>query len=97
MATFQVSLCIISINNEHKSFFSKFILKHSTLAYEIPMHSNSPQTTLTVVNKTTTNKTTAKNKPKSMPYMAYEQQQQITRLCVRCGLLLMQYGVNLYW
>ena len=92
MATFQVSLCIISINNEHKSFFSKFILKHSTLAYEIPKHSHSPQTTLTVVNKTTTNKTTAKNKPKSMPYMAYEQQQQITRLCVRCGLLLMQYG-----
>ncbi|ELA08175.1 hypothetical protein MOMA_06426 [Moraxella macacae 0408225] len=26
--------------------------------------------------------------------MAYEDQQQITRLCVRCGLLLMQYGAE---
>ena len=30
-----------------------------------------------------------------LPYMAYEHQQQITRLCVRCGLLLMQYGAEL--
>ncbi|WP_019519607.1 threonine/serine exporter family protein [Faucicola boevrei] len=29
-----------------------------------------------------------------LPYMAYEDQQQITRLCVRCGLLLMQYGAE---
>ncbi|MFW2176380.1 MULTISPECIES: threonine/serine ThrE exporter family protein [unclassified Moraxella] len=29
-----------------------------------------------------------------LPYMAYESQQQITRLCVRCGLLLMQYGAE---
>lgn len=29
-----------------------------------------------------------------LPYMAYEHQQQITRLCVRCGLLLMQYGAE---
>ena len=32
--------------------------------------------------------------PKRLPYMAYEDQQQITRLCVRCGLLLMQYGAE---
>lgn len=29
-----------------------------------------------------------------LPYMAYEDQQRITRLCVRCGLLLMQYGAE---
>lgn len=29
-----------------------------------------------------------------LPYMAYEDQQAITRLCVRCGLLLMQYGAE---
>lgn len=57
MATFQVLLCMISINY----FLVNFIW-------------------------------TDFMKPKSMPYMAYEQQQQITRLCVRCGLLLMQYG-----
>ncbi len=34
-------------------------------------------------------------KPKRrLPYMAYEDQQRITRLCVRCGLLLMQYGAE---
>lgn len=33
-------------------------------------------------------------KPRRLPYMAYEDQQQITRLCVRCGLLLMQYGAE---
>lgn len=32
--------------------------------------------------------------PRRLPYMAYEHQQQITRLCVRCGLLLMQYGAE---
>lgn len=31
---------------------------------------------------------------KRLPFMAYEDQQQITRLCVRCGLLLMQYGAE---
>ncbi|WP_434354219.1 threonine/serine exporter family protein [Psychrobacter sp. HD31] len=31
---------------------------------------------------------------KSLPFMPYEEQQQITRLCVRCGLLLMQYGAE---
>lgn len=31
---------------------------------------------------------------KHLPYMDYEDQQQITRLCVRCGLLLMQYGAE---
>lgn len=31
---------------------------------------------------------------RSLPYMAYEDQQHITRLCVRCGLLLMQYGAE---
>lgn len=29
-----------------------------------------------------------------LPYMSYEDQQHITRLCVRCGLLLMQYGAE---
>lgn len=29
-----------------------------------------------------------------LPFMTYEDQQQITRLCVRCGLLLMQYGAE---
>lgn len=29
-----------------------------------------------------------------LPYMAYEDQQKVTRLCVRCGLLLMQYGAE---
>lgn len=29
-----------------------------------------------------------------MPYMSYEEQQQITRLCVRAALLLMQYGAE---
>lgn len=32
--------------------------------------------------------------PRRLPYMTYEHQQQITRLCVRCGLLLMQYGAE---
>lgn len=32
--------------------------------------------------------------PRRLPYMSYEHQQQITRLCVRCGLLLMQYGAE---
>lgn len=37
----------------------------------------------------------AEKKPqRRLPYMAYEDQQQITRLCVRCGLLLMQYGAE---
>lgn len=31
--------------------------------------------------------------PKS-PYISYEEQQRITRLCVRCSLLLMQYGAE---
>lgn len=35
-----------------------------------------------------------KDKVRRLPYMAYEDQQQITRLCVRCGLLLMQYGAE---
>lgn len=38
--------------------------------------------------------TPTKKQKKSMPFMAYEEQQQITRLCVRCGLLLMQYGAE---
>lgn len=29
-----------------------------------------------------------------LPYISYEEQQQITRLCVRCGLLLMQHGAE---
>ena len=29
-----------------------------------------------------------------LPFMTYEDQQRITRLCVRCGLLLMQYGAE---
>lgn len=33
-------------------------------------------------------------KQKRLPYMDYEDQQVITRLCVRCGLLLMQYGAE---
>lgn len=32
--------------------------------------------------------------PNRLPYMSYEQQQRITRLCVRCALLLMQYGAE---
>lgn len=36
----------------------------------------------------------AKQLPRHLPYMPYEEQQQITRLCVRCGLLLMQYGAE---
>lgn len=31
---------------------------------------------------------------KSIPYISHEEQQEITRLCVRCGLLLMQYGAE---
>lgn len=31
---------------------------------------------------------------KSYPYLNYEEQQRITRLCVRCALLLMQYGAE---
>ena len=33
-------------------------------------------------------------KKRHLPFMSYEDQQQITRLCVRCGLLLMQYGAE---
>lgn len=29
-----------------------------------------------------------------LPYISYEEQQRITRLCVRCALLLMQYGAE---
>lgn len=29
-----------------------------------------------------------------LPYLSYEEQQRITRLCVRCALLLMQYGAE---
>lgn len=29
---------------------------------------------------------------KRLPYMSHEEQQRITRLCVRCALLFMQYG-----
>lgn len=32
--------------------------------------------------------------PKSVPYISYEEQQSITRLCIHCGLLLMQYGAE---
>lgn len=38
------------------------------------------------------NSATATKTP--LPYMPYEQQQRITRLCVRCALLLMQYGAE---
>lgn len=31
---------------------------------------------------------------KNIPYISYEEQQHITRLCVHCGLLLMQYGAE---
>lgn len=31
---------------------------------------------------------------KNIPYISYEEQQAITRLCVHCGLLLMQYGAE---
>lgn len=31
---------------------------------------------------------------KKIPYISYEEQQDITRLCVHCGLLLMQYGAE---
>lgn len=31
---------------------------------------------------------------KKLPYLSYEEQQRITRLCVRCALLLMQYGAE---
>lgn len=30
--------------------------------------------------------------PRRLPYISYEEQQRITRLCVRCALLFMQYG-----
>lgn len=33
-------------------------------------------------------------KRRTLPYIAYEDQQHITRLCVRCGLLLMQHGAE---
>lgn len=33
-------------------------------------------------------------KRRALPFIAYEDQQQITRLCVRCGLLLMQHGAE---
>ncbi|MDH9218029.1 MULTISPECIES: threonine/serine exporter ThrE family protein [Moraxella] len=32
--------------------------------------------------------------PKKLPYLSHEEQQRITRLCVRCALLLMQYGAE---
>lgn len=32
--------------------------------------------------------------PKKLPYLPHEEQQRITRLCVRCALLLMQYGAE---
>lgn len=32
------------------------------------------------------------NSPRRLPYISYEEQQRITRLCVRCALLFMQYG-----
>lgn len=35
-----------------------------------------------------------KKTPKSVPYITYEEQQSITRLCIHCGLLLMQYGAE---
>lgn len=35
-----------------------------------------------------------KKSPKSVPYISYEEQQSITRLCIHCGLLLMQYGAE---
>lgn len=31
---------------------------------------------------------------KKLPYLPHEEQQRITRLCVRCALLLMQYGAE---
>lgn len=31
---------------------------------------------------------------KKIPFISHEEQQQITRLCVHCGLLLMQYGAE---
>ncbi len=31
---------------------------------------------------------------KHIPYLSHEEQQRITRLCVDCGLLLMQYGAE---
>lgn len=31
---------------------------------------------------------------KSLPYLSREEQQRITRVCVRCALLLMQYGAE---
>lgn len=36
--------------------------------------------------------TTPEGSARRLPYIAYEEQQRITRLCVRCALLLMQYG-----
>ncbi|GAF52650.1 putative membrane protein [Psychrobacter sp. JCM 18900] len=32
-----------------------------------------------------------------MTSISYVKQQRITRLCVRCGLLLMQYGAESAW
>ncbi|WII94471.1 threonine/serine exporter family protein [Moraxella haemolytica] len=34
----------------------------------------------------------SESKPRRLPYISYEEQQRITRLCVRCALLFMQYG-----
>lgn len=34
----------------------------------------------------------SENTPRRLPYISYEEQQRITRLCVRCALLFMQYG-----
>ncbi len=31
---------------------------------------------------------------KAIPYISHEEQQRITRLCIHCGLLLMQYGAE---
>ncbi len=31
---------------------------------------------------------------KKLPYLSHEEQQRITRLCIRCALLLMQYGAE---
>ncbi|MGP1607707.1 MAG: threonine/serine ThrE exporter family protein [Moraxella sp.] len=36
----------------------------------------------------------AQTKIQRLPYLSYEEQQRITRLCVRCALLLMQYGAE---
>lgn len=34
----------------------------------------------------------SENTPRRLPYISHEEQQRITRLCVRCALLFMQYG-----